>query len=541
MARLRSTSFVRVIVLALFFGQCLTAPFQGGPGTPLISNDWYRECYVDFLHPEHSSLLWSERRCYADCVAATMQSSHSSACCRSTVANAGDEGPSKDLDETDLSRACFRGHWMNEASADRTISCISKKCNKSSKKAIIRRLAHASQEDMEIKSSVMAGYEGRLQALLDFYKWWNSRRFEDQRRGFILPVWTPSTFGAFDYEPPPVVADTKPRRSLRDFVKTLPTIHAAGLIAHLSLMAMTSRSPKGLIEIMQVFAFLLFPALSLVQLASNLVTILLEEDSWRSRQCRYLTAAICGQYVTTEAPIHWSDRMRMSRTPRGDLEESVKPWNATAVMLLIPTISTLAFGALSFTQYIERVFVKQWEEATYVSALGLDHRIGWLAFGTIVSSASSLFLQGCGADWKLSQQLRPSATRDNSIYNETDVFAEVLVAALIQDLLLHLTTRITFVKVLITLLHYNYVTFGLVLFALFLFMYRARISMSLSNPRRSRYLKRVIATVVFPGICLMIAGLQVLAEIAESLEIKADITHPWNYYWMKPDPYWPSL
>lgn len=84
--------------------------------------------------------------------------------------------------------------------------------------------------------------------------------------------------------------------------------------------------------------------------------------------------------------------------------------------------------------YVRRMRVR-YHGATYVAALGLDHRIGWLAMGSLGSVMFPISMHVINTRWTLRADSIPTVDK----YSEGVV--AVIIAALVRDTLLDLTNR----------------------------------------------------------------------------------------------------
>lgn len=231
--------------------------------------------------------------------------------------------------------------------------------------------------------------------------WWNPRRFAKEPIGMFLPIWTTSTHSHLDFKPPKDTLNFTTPRTLTHFKKSLPTLYPAAIAAYGTLLAVSSKSPHYLIELIQIMAFTFFPMLPIVQLISNIATLILSERRWKWRQARIVLAAACGQYTTLDEPISWSHRQRLTGADIDDMDEKLQswftvPWLGSMLLALGPGV----FSAMAFAKYVQRLSLT-WGSATFVAALGLDYRGAWMALGTVVASLMILGVQLANATWKL--------------------------------------------------------------------------------------------------------------------------------------------
>lgn len=153
---------------------------------------------------------------------------------------------------------------------------------------------------------------------------------------------------------------------------------------------------------------------------------------------------------------------------------------------------------LHVASYVRRLRVR-YHGATYVAALGLDHRMGWLAMASLGSVMFSISMHVIDTRWTLRADAMPTVDK----YLEGVI--AVIIAPVVQDTLLDLTNRSSPMGIL-----------GLVLGL----VYRFRRSV----PRR------VISTMVLLWLVL-VAILQLTYGIKEVAEIQRGVCRPWDYRW----------
>jgi hypothetical protein len=179
-----------------------------------------------------------------------------------------------------------------------------------------------------------------------------------------------------------------------------------------------------------------------------------------------------------------------------------------------------------------------YRRATYVAALGLDHRIGWLEVGALGTLVMSIIIHIQSLEWKVIQRPTDSVlsamTRDNLSWT----FLEIALAGLIQDFLLMATnqygTLLFFQAIFYSLA--RFVTHGgglflVIILSVFVGLNMKRILHFLSRgPRKHpEWWSLLLAACFVPTIIL-----QIYQDAEERHQIEQGIYWPWNYRWAVP-------
>ena len=196
-------------------------------------------------------------------------------------------------------------------------------------------------------------------------------------------------------------------------------------------------------------------------------------------------------------------------------------------------VANAAVLGLSVGAYIERLKVR-YHSASYVAALGLDHRMGWLAIGALATTLVSLPIQLINTRWRVRTNVNDEASK-----RWPELAWVALIAASIQDVLQHLTNRPLFLFVSGVLwLHRNsrriLGRFVIVYWALNLAILAFIIRKVRWRRDRIFYLLGILCVVMVPIV-------QLVYDIKEVLNIRDEKYEPWNYRWAVNDPPWWSL
>ncbi|MCJ1389978.1 hypothetical protein MMC18_002836 [Xylographa bjoerkii] len=242
------------------------------------------------------------------------------------------------------------------------------------------------------------------------------------------------------YTPPPGALDVEDPRSISDFPRKLAAYYFFALTAYSHYLSLTSASHRYAFEAAQVIGFLFFPFLPVIQFYNNTtkaVIAFLTNDRSQSSEHKILLAAACGMRTEYDSDLRSSYRL-LDIEPE-DLEQKTQDyesWKYLARMGFLLANATVS--ALSVAAYIRRLGIT-FNNARYVGALGLDHRLGWLIIGGFTSIISSLPIQALNTRWSL----RPTITARTVNY-KLELCIETAIAAFVQD---QLQSRINYPSV----------------------------------------------------------------------------------------------
>ncbi|KAI9652541.1 MAG: hypothetical protein M1831_006732 [Alyxoria varia] len=378
--------------------------------------------------------------------------------------------------------------------------------------------------------------------------------------------------------------DAGDHRSLKDVLaKNLPTILTLAVTAYAHLLSKTSNSKRFVAEAIQVVAFVFFPTLPLVQLLNNVRKALLQhvrKDMPRP-MLPFFTSGVYGQYVVD--PGDKIDRLPAAdpegttghRVRLGDVDRDAvvgernrvsfrsSRWPGRLVLILV----NLTLLALTVGAYIKRSEFQDDAECgvssrrhilkrTSLAALGMDHRLGWLAIGGLVSTVLTLAAHINNRSWEYSPFAALTGGRDqgDDLWRcyapwEAEVILEIVTAAVAQDLQAVFAMRASLLE-LIWRVHFHEVGdfisehWLLSLFVLCL-LYWARVSDRLaafwSDPRKRRRVLQLVLYGLGGGVCLFVAWLELLDDITELVEVGHGSIYCLNYMWKRKDPGWFTL
>jgi len=292
-------------------------------------------------------------------------------------------------------------------------------------------------------------------------------------------------------------------------------------------------------ETIQLLAFALFPALPVVQFVNNALKAIFLILTGTAGNLQYFLAATCGKYVfeVSQASGQNPFRARLIHVPFQDLSSETYPYlDGRWLGRFLLIFANLTPVTLSLVNYFQRLCIRA-GEATYVGSVGLDHRLGWVAFGGMFSTVGTLMLHLVNPKWSYNPP--PLATVDPD--RELGVFLEIMAAAWCQELLILITGRITPVILLQRLLgqHAKLVFVTVALIGLLFINYQRHIAIVFSNPasrlRKSSLFGSVVLLVLY---CSAIAFLQLFVDVEEIADIRMGWVYPWNYRWQMPNPSW---
>ena len=289
---------------------------------------------------------------------------------------------------------------------------------------------------------------------------------------------------------------------------------AANALAYTILLYTTSRSRSYVMEILQLIAFACFPTLPLVQLINNALKTASDLLHNRSGGVVHTLSCLSGQYVfhEDEQPSLLESRRRLAEVPPQDLQTMRKPratltWLFKAGLMLL----NLAAALVSLILYFQRPTRSDWETA----AIGPDQRLGWTALGGSIAATLTLLAHAASARWTLQQSF--SAEEPVSLLWESQVFTEIVLAALLQDAVVAYSGGISLVSVISV-----FTANRLVLVILFLgfALFNRQLRFFAASVMGSRYRKRwsavrPIAVVFSVATCASILMFQVLTAFLE--------------------------
>lgn len=329
-----------------------------------------------------------------------------------------------------------------------------------------------------------------------------------------------------EYTPPPGSTVVSNHRLLSDFPSQLALHYLISSIIFIQYCLLVSPAAGWRARSIQLIALLCFPISPLVYQSINWIKLLklLVQQRPRVSSLRHGVAGISGQRNSTLPNSNVAlGGHHLLDVDRDAIEATILPYYslryyARAVLLYVGLITV----GLHVDFYIGRLRVR-YHGATYVAALGLDHRMGWLAMGSCAAAMFSIPIHLMNTQWTLrSKETLPTADK----YAE-DVMC-VIVAAGVQDTLLALTNRPS--------------TLGLLGLqgSLGLQSLCAIMVLGLGYKFRRWVPGGVISTVVLLWLVL-VAMVQLVYDTKEVAEIQRGVYRPWNYRWAVKAPPWRSV
>ncbi|KAI4175953.1 MAG: hypothetical protein LQ346_007967 [Caloplaca aetnensis] len=321
------------------------------------------------------------------------------------------------------------------------------------------------------------------------------------------------------YEPPAGATSVPNPRHLSDFPAQLVLHYILSCYAFLQYSSLVLPAAGWQTRAVHLVALLCFPLLPLVYQCINFIKIArcLVQQRPRIASLRHAVAGTSGARART------SERMLSDRhildIDHDDMKAEVLPYCSVRYLLksiFLPVI-TLIVG-LHVTFYLSRLQMR-YHGATYVATLGLDHRMGWLAIGSLAAAMFSIPLHLMNTQWcvRLTARIRPHS------YDE--VMVALIVAAVAQDVLLGLTNRPSTLAILFLRMKLDLPT--LCVFSMFALAFRFR-----------RLLHGRVVIVAVSCWLFSVVMLQLVYDILEIREIRAGVYHPWNYRWAVKNPHW---
>ncbi|MCJ1476440.1 hypothetical protein MMC13_005106 [Lambiella insularis] len=363
----------------------------------------------------------------------------------------------------------------------------------------------------------------------------------------LRPIWRQDNLhGSLDYRPPPDAGNVKNPRSTEDLIdlRTIFSVHFFSIVAYAHLLHLVSESERYWIEALQVILFIILPGLPTVQLVNSFIKVLFK-STWSSG-LRYNVSALCGQYIF-ERRTTSSYRARLIHISLPELEaeeqdySSGQFWGRTLAILANLYLVTARFAA--YIRRLRTTLPGEDHTAIYISASGMDHRIGWVAFGGMVSTLITLLRHSVNVEWSTNPHIH--VPRRSTFDWKMEIWLEIVAAAIGQSMLMRLTNRISTSTLRSRILDVDiggYVVTILTLLVLFCIQYR--IPLMAGMQRRSSGIRRILLGLFMVCSALYIATvafLQVFADVDEIADIKLGWVFGWNYLWTVPEPNWLML
>jgi hypothetical protein len=366
-------------------------------------------------------------------------------------------------------------------------------------------------------------------------------------RKYLLPIWRQDNIlSSLGYHPPPDSGNVENPRSPGDLLdyRTAFSVHLFATVAYAHLLHMVSESEGYWIETIQVIIFIIFPTLPTIQLLNSLLKITFK-SAWPSG-FRYNVSALCGQYIF-ERRDRSNYRARLIDISTHELETDKHGyWNGHFWGRIAAISVNLYLGTARFAAYVRRlrsVIPGEGHTAIYIAATGFDHRLGWVAFGGMVSTVLTLLRHTVNVEWSLNPNLH--LPRRSNFDWKMEIWLEIIAAAIGQSMLMRLTNRSstsTLRSRIFNLDSGRYITTASTFLVLIGIQYREPIMAAMR--RRSSGLRRILLALFMLVSALYIvtvAFLQAFTDVEEIADIKLGWVFGWNYLWRVPEPNWLML
>ncbi|KAL9057327.1 MAG: hypothetical protein Q9162_002401 [Coniocarpon cinnabarinum] len=310
------------------------------------------------------------------------------------------------------------------------------------------------------------------------------------------------------------------------------------LLAYGYLLRLTSKSSHYFMELIQILGFFLFPALPLVQLANNALRTLLNVMHDGSPGLNHTLSCVTGHYATSLQPVtaplsplnekadtasslstSGADliliRQRLTHIPPHELESASTPRLSMLRRLIGIALSVLTIIASITTLHIhlDHPVRSDWDSVGIAS----DQRHGWLSSSATLTSILSVTALAVNKVWSIKPEFTRPETR-SGVFGETEVFAELALAAIVQDLVAGFSGADSFAGylayatanrwgLLVLLVIVAVLNKRLLSVAQALFGGRAK------GRRNSGQLSRGLIVVMAVGVCVLVGGYHVLGQV----------------------------
>ncbi|MCJ1393283.1 hypothetical protein MMC18_006155, partial [Xylographa bjoerkii] len=363
----------------------------------------------------------------------------------------------------------------------------------------------------------------------------------------LHPIWRQDNLpGSLDYHPPPDAGNVRDPRSTMDLIdyRTIFSVYFFAIVAYAHLLHLVSESERYWIEALQVIMFIILPGLPTIQLVNSFFKVVFK-SAWSSG-FRYNISALCGQYVfERRTTSNYRARLVYVSLPEVEVEEqdysSGQFWGRTLAISANFYLVTARFAA--YVRRLRTTMPGEDHTAIYISATGMDHRIGWVAFGGMVSTLVTLLRHVMNVEWSTNPCLH---LRQRSTFDwKMEIWLEIVAAAIGQSMLMRLTNRISTSTLRSRIIDVDiggYLVTTATLLVLFCIQYRVPLMAGIQ--RRSSGVRRILRGLFVTGSALYIATvafLQIFTDVEEIADIKLGWVFGWNYLWTVPEPNWLML
>lgn len=189
-------------------------------------------------------------------------------------------------------------------------------------------------------------------------------------------------------------------------------------------------------------------------------------------------------------------------------------------------------------QYFARLTYK-WENRTFCAVTGFDHRLGWIALSSFapIIITTGAYLQN--KKWTLASFARQSVSEDDW---SPRLALQIFAAAIILELLIMLTGRITVIQVtLLRLLQGKLQLFVAILSTAAAILMSAWQPLSLRYSRPQSRLHKILPRALLATsfiYAVLVFLLQIFVDVEEYADLALDFVLPWNFRWQLPSPDW---
>lgn len=345
-----------------------------------------------------------------------------------------------------------------------------------------------------------------------------------------------------DYTPPPGGTDygSHPRGSV-DLLIAVVVGFLVAIAAYLYyLLLLRPKSCPSRLETLQITAFLFFPFLPIVlqciRLVVGMIKITMRYPASISRN--NVVAELLGPSGSSGSPVH----EKAGSHHLLDLENNESD-HTPAQPRRIPTSLKTRFLILGITAlsswlavraYYRRLHIT-YHTATYVGALGLDHRVGWLAINTLILTLMTLSLHVLLLSTR--DEILPKAGNTLPSHAPIELGAAILIAALIQDILGAATNHSSALSLMLKPCAIFTSRSDLGAFAAVVVF--ALVSLG------GQYIPWRKVMPLLGGLVSMwvvlVATSQLVGDVRELRDVVAGRYRPWNYRWAVRDPPWREL
>ncbi|PWI64586.1 hypothetical protein PCL_09516 [Purpureocillium lilacinum] len=367
-------------------------------------------------------------------------------------------------------------------------------------------------------------------------------------RRFLTPIWTSPalpSYWSYNLKLRHVGTIDNPR-TLSDLYHKCLSMYISSALAFTHVLSITSTSKYYIVEIFHFLAFCLIPELPLVLILHNLSDAIRGLLTGGAFQGPYLFAGICGLVIYEDSP---RIRARLLEIDVGLLtRQQAGPRNVRWAIRLLAILFNIGLLSLIIGSYFKRLSYT-YGRATFCSATGLDHRIGWVATASLGPLLATLVLHLRNESWELWVPVPHHAMMADW---RLRLAIDLATAALVKDILIIFTGRKSIAWLvgspLASLLGNPIVSTIAILILSFVFTFQPGLAAFINNPdrwlHRFLYDPRLHTILLLLTLALAFAYsvliflLQIFLDVEECADLALDFVLPWNYRWQVPNPSW---